>query len=262
MPVQSLTGSVPSICPVVPYRPPAPAAPLPLVLVAGRAPATAVAVVVVVALAAAAEISVVGPAPPMDPENPTGWTPPVAAAQTGAKFALPLLPIELLLLLQLPPPLQLPQLPTVVDSIVVAVPTDPPVTATVQLASAVEAGFAAPLLQPLLPQLPAPLLLLLPDVAAPAGTEVAADAAAPVAVDPTRLASGQPDSPAWQTPEDLGHFDHLLLVRAPPERICICSACSYHCYHEICIAVAACAAVCEHPQLLSYLLLHALHEVG
>ena len=52
------------------------------------------------------------------------------------------------------------------------------------------------------------------------------------------------------------------LVRGLPERIYICSVCGYHCYHEICTAAVACAAACKHPQLLSYLLLHALHEVG
>ena len=59
------------------------AAPLPLALatlVAGCAPATVV--VVGVALVAASEL-----APPMDPENPTGWTPSVAAAQFAMSFS-------------------------------------------------------------------------------------------------------------------------------------------------------------------------------
>ena len=135
--VRSLIVSDPPISFVVTDQLFVAAAPLPLALAAlatERAPAT------VAAAAAAAWISVVvaEPAPPMDPENhPKGWTPSVAAAQ----FALPLLPIEI----------------SAVDSAAAAVaPTDPPVTATVRLTSAAEAGFAAPLL----PQLPVSLLLL------------------------------------------------------------------------------------------------------
>ena len=84
--VRSLIQSVPPISFVVTCQLFVAAAPLPLALATlatERAPATVAAEAAAAEVAAAAAwifVVVAEPAPPMDPENPRGWTPLAAAA--------------------------------------------------------------------------------------------------------------------------------------------------------------------------------------